>query len=768
VFVYLQARGEAPAENRYSLDYNYRSTPPLLNALNAFFESSANPFLLHSISYQSVKAGRDKMDCLQIADGPDEALEIRQLNKPGDNEPLAKQEAKVRAAKDTAGQIRQILAGAKKGNVTIGSSPLEAKDISVLVRKHEQAELVKQALNKQGIKCIIHSESDVFKSEEARQLAIILKAVAEPADERLVAAALSTSLFDYNGNDLFGLQENGTRWAAKLEQFYRWHQLWQQHGFSFFFRMMMQQEKVEETAMKHREGERMLTNLRHLSGLIYETERKTGRGIHALLKWLLKKREVEKSNEEEQLRLESDENLVQVVTQHHSKGLEYPVVFCPFLWDVRAKKDNGSPLIYHDPADNNRMILDLSGKSDPDRGKKRLIQAKEELEESLRLMYVALTRAEQKCIISWVYANSSVYSPLGYLLLRENQAIKSLEAKFKLSEEGETDYSDLIQLSLEKLSHHPEISVQVAGDTNLESVALQLSDSSPIGKAKNFNRETPLSKGKSLFSFSSLTQRNHEVDLDVVDYYDEFIARESSGSQASGIFRFPKGPAPGTAIHHIFEHIDFQKDEHWDDVIHKYLQQEDIADRWQPVVRKMLWQTVNKSLIASKSSLKLAAIPPNQMVSEMQFHFASHQVELRNLLAIIRRNPPKGDSLESFAEEGFMTGFIDLTFRFGEQYYILDYKTNHLGNETEDYSREELCKAMSTQFYDLQYHLYLVALHRFLKQKLPDYDYRKHIGGALYLFIRGINEKSDAGIYLDRPEAACINELDRYFKENEL
>lgn len=767
VFVYLQARSETPAENRYSLDCNYRSTPSLLSALNAFFGSSENPFLLDEISYQPVKAGRERMDCLNTTNGCDESFEIRQLTKPDDDKPLTKDEAKGRAAKDTAGQIKKMLIEAQKANVKIGVNPLQAKDIAVLVRKHEQAERVKEELNKQEIKCIIHSDSDVFKSEEARQLTIILKAVAEPADERFVAAALSTALFNYNGNDLFELQQDGTRWAAKLEQFYRWHQRWQQRGFSFFFQTMMREEKTAETIMERSNGERMLTNLRHLSSLIHDEEQQADRGIHALVKWLLKKRNEKKTKvEEEQLRLESDENLVQVITQHHSKGLEYPVVFCPFLWDAREKRDDGSPLLYHDSGDNNRMILDLSGKNDPDRGKKRFIQAREELEESLRLMYVALTRAEQKCIINWIYANSSEYSPFGYFLIGENQVLKSLKAKFKLDKGAETDYPGQIQQSLDKLSRHPEISVQTVDDNNLGSRAAALSNSSTIFREKIFSRTIPLPKGKSLSSFSSLTQMNHDADFDTVEYYDEFIAQKNSDTRASGIFGFPKGPAPGTAIHQIFEHVDFGNTESWDEIIKQYLRQENIAGRWQPVVHKMLQQTVNKSLTPSKPSLKLAVIPSKQMVSEMRFHFTNQQVELGDLLTIIRPDLPKGDLRERIGDEGFMTGFIDLTFRFGHQYYILDYKTNHLGNEISDYNREKLAEAMKTHFYDLQYHLYLVALHRFLKQKLPDYDYRKHVGGALYLFVRGINENTEAGIYFDRPDKACIDELDRYFKEN--
>src|SRR5699024_798810 len=156
------------------------------------------------------------------------------------------------AAADTASQIQKMLFNIQQGNAQVDDEMLQAKDIAVLVRDHSQAELVKDELKKNRINCVTHSRASVFKSEEARLVIIFLQAVAEPASEQLTAAALSTPLFGYSGNDLFELQKGGVNWANKLGQFYRWHRLWEKHGFSFFFQSAMQEEKIAETVIKRK------------------------------------------------------------------------------------------------------------------------------------------------------------------------------------------------------------------------------------------------------------------------------------------------------------------------------------------------------------------------------------------------------------------------------------------------------------------------------------------------------------------------------------
>jgi exodeoxyribonuclease V beta subunit len=535
------------------------------------------------------------------------------------------------------------------------------------------------------------------------------------------------------------------------------------------FRTLMQEEKIAETMIKGENGERQLTNLIHLSELIQDEEQNGKRGIYALLKWLLRKRgEDDEESEEAQLRLESDENLVNIVTKHYSKGLEYPIVFCPFLWHAPRLSDKGRPLTYHDQHDSDQAVLDFLGKADDDRDRKRLQQAKEALAEGVRLAYVAVTRAQYKCVINWVHAKKSAHSPLGFLLLGEEEAFNSLAASIFSDRQYNADDLSLFQSAIHKLAESPHIAAPVITE-EVNGIGGRIShQGSSSLQSRSFHRSIPLPRGRAVSSFSSLTRSEHEqMDEDLYHYYDDFFdqdTNEQQSSSSSAIFAFPKGPNPGTAVHHIFENIDFRHSEGWNDVISEQLRRQNIAERWRPVINKMLQTTVHKPLIAAKPGLTLAALQADQMVAEMEFQFTTGQAKLSDLLAIIRPNEPPPHALDGFAAEGFLKGFIDLTFRFEDTYYILDYKTNYLGDAYEDYSPGNLEEEINEKLYDLQYYLYLVALHRFLGQRIPDYNYEQHIGGAIYLFVRGINDEGEEGIFFNRPEVSIIKKLNDFLK----
>jgi len=115
---------------------------------------------------------------------------------------------------------------------------------------------------------------------------------------------------------------------------------------------------------------------------------------------------------------------------------------------------------------------------------------------------------------------------------------------------------------------------------------------------------------------------------------------------------------------------------------------------------------------------------------------------------------------------GMLKGFIDLMFRFNDQYFVLDYKSNYLGENQDAYGQDAMAQAMTGHRYDLQYLLYVLALHRLLKARLQNYDYERDVGGAVYLFLRGVN-KSGQGVYVDKPPATLINKLDNLFKVSE-
>lgn len=764
IFAYLQAKNDAPADNRYNLRYNYRSVPRLIEGVNTLFSAHPDAFILEDIPFRPVQSGITSPKKMTVNRQEVTPLEIRQLSVPGEELPLNIGTANDFAAADTADQIHYLLESEAK----IGEEKVEARDIAVLVRSHFQATKIKDALAGRGIKSVTQARESVFKSEEARELYTVLKAVVEPANERLIATALTASMFNYNANTLFALQRDESAWIEKVEQFAEWHAMWQNHGFSYMYRSVMQQENVAEAVMQLPNGERTLTNLIHLGELVQQQEQKGKTGMHSLLKWLLKKTndETKKDNEEEQLRLESDENLVSIVTIHQSKGLEYPIVFCPFLWYVRQDSDSGEPIVYHDPEDDSQKVLDFRGKNDPDRSEKRYLKAREALAEEVRLAYVAITRARYKCVLHWAPAKQSAHSPLGFLLLNPEQSFKSLETSVFSGQKFDESDPELFQSGINQLAEHSAIEAPTVNADAIKGGTYRSKEAAAELQERLFNRPLPLPVGYRLSSFSSLIRNEHEDEIDFQPYFDEPFEDEEVPKEGAGqsIFAFPKGPNPGTVIHHIFENIDFTDGKEWEDVIEEQLRMQDIAVRWSPVVERMLRTVINKPLLPEYPGLTLATLKTNEMIAELEFYFITGSVELRELLTIIRPNTTIPNSLNGFAGEGYMKGFIDLTFGFDGKFYILDYKTNHLGNEINDYESDKLQMEMREALYNVQYHLYLVALHRFLKNKLSGYSYDDHVGGAFYLFVRGINKEGGEGIFYDRPPAKRIEELDNFLR----
>lgn len=769
IFAYLEAKEDADKNKIFSLDKNYRSVPKLIAGVNALFQSHDNPFILENIPFEPVRAGYKTNQHLTIAGKQAIPLEMRRLTFASDDGEVNKREAKDRSARDTAVQIHAMLAKASHGEALLGETPVQAKDIAVLVRSHHQAELISEALHERGIKSVKHSRESVFHSDEARELTYVLRAIVEPANEQYITTALSCKMFGYNARRLQEMKENESVWAAKRLLFSDWHSVWQQHGFAYMFRNMMQEEDVAETVITYRDGERKLTNLIHLSELIAKKEKQEHAGLYTILKWLAQKRNEEnKEVEDEQLRLESDENLVSVVTMHHSKGLEYPVVFCPFLWDAPQNKDNGGPIVYHDPDDKASVYFDLHGKGDPRRSQKRFWRAKEELAESVRLAYVAITRAKYKCVIPWIHAKNCAHSSLGFLLLGSDEALASLRASVDSDKKYNKQTRPLFQAAFDQLAENRAISCPVITGYS-HQFGLFDQEYTPSFEAEKFNRALPLPAGPGMASFSALI-RNEQDDFEknYLAYLDEDFDEETDQRPRPGtsIFDFPKGPKPGTAVHHIFENIAFDDPEGWNTVIHEQLLGQAIDTRWTPVVSRMVKATVNHALIKNKPGFTLSNVERNRMIPELEFYFTIGAIRLPEILSIIRPNVPSSFSLEGFAEEGFLKGFIDLTFEYHGRYYILDYKTNYLGDTLKDYRTDVLSEEMKEAMYDLQYHLYSVALHRFLRQRLKNYNYENHFGGAIYLFVRGINEKGNEGIFFDRPDFNIIKNLNTYLNNH--
>lgn len=768
VFSYLRARRDAPKEKVYGLDRNFRSAPKLLDGINKLFGDHPKPFILEDIPFKAVRPGKAPKDYNILSEKGKASAPVQFRHLPS-KEKQNKKPAAERAAEDTASEINRLIEGGRRGKVVIGSDPVKAKDIAVLVRTHKQAAMINEALQQRGIKSVQYSQESVFQSEEARQLETFLKAVAEPANESLIKTALALPLTRYSAKELLDIEEDEQQWTQILDQFSGWHKKWQDKGFSAMFRSMLQEASVAKHVIGYADGERRLTNVLHLGELLQEESRKHKEGTRGVIKWLARKRKEEsKQQDEEQLRLESDEELVKIVTMHRSKGLEYSIVFCPFLWYGPELKNNGNPLVYHDPNNLDKTYLDLHGKTDPDRDRKRWLVAREELAESMRLAYVAMTRAKQCCYLTWTYASKSEFSPLGYLLMNPQQVFDGMEQT--ISRKYRAMGSQVFEDKMQQLSEeYPKLFSMQSGSHQGDSTQLELLNVTGIPrlKARQFHRTTPMKPSYRVSSFSSLSSWMDD-DPDLPDY-DQFLTEgkaiddDSEPASKKTIFTFPKGPQPGTCIHKIFEDMDFGDMDGAQTLISEQLSRYGIGEEWQDIVYGMLQTVTKASIHPQNKELRLSAIDGKKLIPELEFYYPNKDIATAELLAIIRGGNPQNYGLGQ-ADAGFLKGYIDLTFQFDEKFYLLDYKTNYLGDAPEDYRQELLEEEMREASYDLQYHIYTIALQRFLKNRLPDYSYEQHFGGAFYLFVRGMNKQGREGIFFDRPDVSTIQQLDEYIK----
>ncbi len=749
IFTYLKAKAEA--EHEHTLTTNWRSHPDLVLAVNTVFSRQAKPFIYQDIPFHSIAAERPKQQILHIQGDNSSALNILWAKS---DKSLTKGELTVVAANATANEIAQLLSLSQQVKATL----LEDKtkqlvavtggDIAVLVRNHRQAYAIHTCLQLRGINSVQQGRENVFLSNEALMLQRVLLAIAEPNNESRIKSALTTSLWGLDANALHQLQQDEAQWLKQLNLFYDLHQLWLKYGFMRLFRHLLITASVEQRLLALPDGERQLTNLLHLAELIQDFCSKHSEGIEAVLHWLSNQRQSENSSDEAaQLRLESDEQLVKIITIHKSKGLEYPIVFCPFLWDAHLRSANDKVITFHQATQNNFASVAFS---EPALSQAAESATLEERAEDLRLLYVALTRARERCVIVWADVKNVEISALFSLL---HPALTEVDATAM-----SVDLKALVQTS------SGTISIESASADN--TVVYQASkDKTQILAAKEFKGviQPPWRIG----SFSALT-RGHDAELPDHDTNDHAAIKPIVNTNILDRFSFPRGAQAGTCLHAILEVWDFT--DHDDDALQllvgRILLQYGFDEKWLGVVCQWLNQVVTTPI--GTAAIILANLTRQQRLDELEFYFPVANLSVRSLqqkiLPLLVTGSPLArviKRLSFYSLTGFMKGFIDLVFEYQGKYYVVDYKSNHLGDTDKAYQAESLNEAMVAHDYPLQYLIYSVALHRYLKLRLTDYAPEQHLGGVYYLFIRGMHpEWGQAGVFYDKLDATLLEEFD--------
>lgn len=851
VHTYGRAAETTAAERRFSLAENQRSDARLVLAVNALFGGREHVFDLPFIRYDAVRPAERNRGRRFLAPGLPAPFVLRwfdatDLGAAPEGVVVSKAAVARRlAARLLATDVCDLLSPAAGVRLAGSGSgdwrPLVARDVAVLVRTNAQALLVRQALSDRGQRTIVARSGSVFASETALALQRWLEAITVPDREGPTRVLAATSWLDWPAAELAAsLQPAGEpapAWEALRRDVREWAALAEHSGVGTALQRAIQELGVPVRLAGLPDGERRLTDLRHLAELLHVEELRERRGAEGLLRWLRAERQSrEGTAETAELRLESDADAVRVLTLHASKGLEFPVVFLPFLWDVGLHR-SGEAVRWHDPTAK-RLCLDLRlDHGGPPRAAHQEAALREERQEELRLLYVGVTRARHAALVYWgpaySWARSALASVLHGGVPGELGADRHVRAKDRIAtsiKEGagltaiHADLDALVQSSRD--ADGPTLALlrcssAVAPAASARAAALP----EPDLLLRDFTRPG-LDLQWRRTSYSALAGRLGEVapaespaptpdDLEGRDYdaapmpVDEAPVAPTQGSSTGGLLDLPGGLRTGKYVHKLLELVDFTS------CREKAPPRRDLPalaidlgrrmgfpdQRWPRVVAEALPSVLETPLGPALGDACLADLPANARLDEWSFDLAlaggerwragAAAVTARDFAEVFQRRAPddvlRREYLTSLSSArwqplcGFLTGSIDLLAQLAgpaaeegraSRWYVVDYKTNRLAGG--DYRHAALRAAMEAHHYPLQYHLYLVALHRYLRWRLGDaYDYDRHVGGAVYLFLRGLSgatarPEADGrvpGVFHDRPPREVVEGLSDLFDQ---
>ncbi len=750
-------------DNRHTLRENWRSDAALISAANSVFDGITDPFLVDFIRFEPARfpEGKDKSAHWLASVAPLTVWRLPDRIEKDKRKPWKVGVFAERILAEVCAEIRAILTTAREKVVEVPS-------IAVLVSNNRQAEQAARQLAQWNIACDYLSAASVYASNEAIEIERLLAALDAPGDSARVRTALATELLGFDLQDLLSARDDLGLWETQLAQIASLRQRWLDAGAYATIAHCVQQ--AAERLLPRWDGRRRVTNLLHIAELLqHESARRSTPA--ELLHWLGQRRieadEKRGAGNAEQLRPADDPGAVQVLTVHRSKGLQYDVVFAPFamgtFWKSLESREAADEAVAWHAGD--ELRIDIGG---PNWKAHALAQRDEQFAESLRLAYVAITRARHRVWLAWAWANTgktstSLTGPFAWLWFRDDAIVRPDQLN-QLKDQPEQ-----IDKALDALVERSGKRINIQRiDIDSPDIERLADDADTVGLVvAEFHGR--IERGLETLSYSRLFGGSQHAPLADHDEFDTPLAVVSALTVEDPVPQWPRGPAFGVCVHQVFEDVAFAElanvGVHADlariCADHGYTgdEVETIATITQAGVRGEL---------IPGSGLRLMDLGEGESRAELEFLFPLGGSRLDAFEQLLAAWPDyaraAGELLTRRSNvRGLMTGYIDLILRWQDRYYVLDYKTNLLGPARADYAPERLPAAIRAHDYDLQYLIYLVALQRFLRTRLGDqYDYERHIGGALYLFVRGMRDGDPAGIHHDRPPVALIDALDAW------
>ena len=736
IHTYVAARESAT--RIATLDTNRRSAGPLVQALNTLF-ALPNAFVLDAIRFQPAQVLEQRQDPADLTSG----LTILHCAK---EESLSEVQ---QVSRGVASRIVKLL----ESGARVAGRDLGPGDIAVLCRKNSQAAMVQEELRRRLVPTVLQGDRSVFESLEADEVMRVLRSLNQPRDVAALRAALCTQLCGVNGDELLAMRDGDGEWQEWSDRVRSWRRRWDESGFMAAFRQLRRDCRSDRRILAGEAGERQLTNFLHLGELVQVAARRRRCGPQGILDWFALMcndagARTEMSAEDVQVRLESDDDAVTLTTIHKSKGLEYPVVFLPFLCAKAGLKglDDTLPTYYDERQ--GRMIY--VGAPLPPQVKERA--AVQSVAEEMRLAYVGLTRAQYACFAVLSSSADSELSPLGRLVGGDLDGLVS----------------------------------RACGTIAVEQLEVSSRSLRAVGSRVNVCPPPPapeIDRSWRATSFSGLTQ-GHEhlsgeeeegVDRDRVGEQDQAL-QEHTGERIL-LADLEKGTRVGLMLHSVLEDLDFCSDdsEAWRALVDRKCLAYRCGGASIDQLCRALGDVVQTPLKADSCSIVLADVAVDRRLDELEFLLPVSGTAMcpSNLAAVLRRHgAPTPDP--SYAERvavlgftafsGFLRGYVDMVFEHAGRWYVVDYKSNYLGEKWSAYEAESLVEPMSRHDYFLQYLIYVVAVDRHLRRCVDGYSYEKSFGGVFYLFLRGMTKEIPGnGVYYDRPSAALVSEISELF-----
>jgi len=769
IHTYLGARDEAERPS-FSLDTNYRSTHGMVAAVNALFHGGqahaqgAFAFGASRLPFVPVQA-HGRADVFSI-DGTVPAPMQLVLLDDGDAAVAARRYRSIMAAA-CADEIARLLALAAQGRCGFeGGRALAPRDIAVLVRSRGEAEEVRAMLRARHVRNVYLSDRDsVFDSPEAADVLLWLRGCAEPTVDRRMRAALATATLSLPLHDIDRLNTDERHWEMRGRQFLELRELWRRQGVLAMVQRLLHMFDLPSRLLAMDGGERALTNVLHLAELLQEAASNLD-GEQALIRWL---------GDEIADTLPSgadDADLVRVITIHKSKGLEYPLVYVPFACSFKAAQ--GGPGGYRFQGDEGPVVELMAKSADGAGDAVTLAQEltdRARLQEDLRLLYVAVTRARHYCWlgVSPICANARSKKPhvhqgaLGYLLSG-----------------GEEMDAGQFRQALEVLAASSEAITLRQADTSSHVILASGRVPEALGPARADLAPRPPRWWIASYSALRHDEEGHAMPVpdtareDVVAEYVAAGTQEGPAVDSTLLPGFPRGAEAGTFLHDLFEWMAEQgfaavldDPSGLRDAVARRCQRRHWPHLIEPLANGLPQLLALPLALPDGSSVALASLADGAYRAELEFWFSADGVDARALDVLVRKHTLDGmprPALQAETINGMFKGFIDLTFEHEGRWYVADYKSNWLGGHLGDYDAQAMRDSIAHSRYDLQYAIYVLALHRQLLARMGgDYDYDRHIGGAVYLYLRGIDGQGH-GVHAVRPPRELIHAMDALFR----